>query len=108
MTPLGKYDVHTRSGDIEIAIPEKAKLEMNATTDRGEISNEFGGGFHNESSGRGSTLRGSNGDGARVVLNTNRGTITVRKSSGPEQSTVVPPVAPKAPAAPNTLKPLAQ
>ena len=108
LTPLGKYDVHTRSGDIEIAIPEKAKLEMNATTDRGEISNEFGGGFRNESSGRGSTLRGNNGDGPRVVLNTNRGTITVRKSSGPEQSSVAPPAPSKAPSAPNTLKPLAQ
>lgn len=116
--PLGKYEIRTRNGDIEFAVPEKAKLDLSATTDRGEITNDYGGGFHNEASGRGSTLKGTNGDGPRVVLVTNRGSITLRKSNGPEQTSVfkgvpseVPasPKAPKAPVAPTgSLKPVEQ
>jgi DUF4097 and DUF4098 domain-containing protein YvlB len=111
--PLGKYEVRTRSGEIEFAIPEKARLDLNATTDRGEITNDYGGNLHAENSGRGATLKGSIGDGPRIELNTGRGSITVRKSSGPETSTVLeelpaPPQPPRAPGGPQTLKPVEQ
>jgi len=109
--PLSKFDVHTRSGDIELSIPEKAKLELVASTDRGEITNDFGDHFRADNSGRGASLKGNIGDGPRLELGTNRGSITVRKSTGPEQTTVfeeVPPSPPPAPNAPRTLKPVEQ
>lgn len=104
--PLSKIDVRTRSGDIEFSIPDKARFDLNASTDRGEITNDFGGNFRVETQGHGSQLRGSIGDGPRVVLNTNRGQVTLRKSSGAEQTKVFPNVPsdtrePPAPRAPN-------
>jgi DUF4097 and DUF4098 domain-containing protein YvlB len=114
--PLGKYDVRTRSGDIEFAIPEKAQLDLSASTDRGEISNDFGSVFQGSQSGHGASLKGTLGSGPRVVLSTSRGTVNVRKSSGTEQtSTIRPalptPVRPPAtppPPAPQSLKPVEQ
>jgi DUF4097 and DUF4098 domain-containing protein YvlB len=117
---LARIEVHTRTGDIEFAVPEKAKLELTATTGRGEITNDYGGGFHVENSGHGSSLKGSLGEGPRVTLDTDRGAITIRKSNGTEQTAVFPnipsdlpraskqPKAPRAPVAPETLKPLEQ
>ncbi len=105
--PLGRFDVHTRSGDIEFAIPEKAKLELNASTDRGEITNDYGSSLSSDTSGHGASLKGNIGDGPKIVLLTNRGSITVRKSNGTEQSSAIsepphPANPPKAPA-PATL-----
>ena len=110
--PLGKYEVRTRSGEIEFAIPEKARLDLNATTDRGEITNDYGGSLQAENTGRGATLKGSIGDGPRIELNTGRGSITVRKSTGPETTVLeelpAPPPPPRAPGSPQTLKPVEQ
>ncbi len=110
VAPLGKFDVHTRSGDIEFSIPEKAKLELSASTERGEISNDFGGNaFSADNSGRGASLKGAvGGDGPKVVLYTNRGGITIRKSTGVEKAAepneprmpAIPKGPPKAPEAP--------
>ena len=108
---LAKMDVHTRSGDIDLAVPEKAKLELNASTDHGEVTNDLGDAFKLNSNDRGATLKGNNGTAAPIVtLNTNRGTITVRKASGTEAaqyhdstdhgSMPAPPKPPKVPAAP--------
>ncbi len=105
---VAKMDVHTRSGDIDLALPDQAKVQLAATTDRGEITNDFNPAFEGRSEGRGATLRGS-GDGPRVVLTTGRGSITVRKAS--ETVAAVPAVAPKPPAvprAPSSLKPVEQ
>jgi hypothetical protein len=118
--PLPKMDVRTGSGDIEFAVPEKAKFDLNATTNRGEITNDFGGNFHAENEGRGAQLRGNAGEGPRVALSTNRGAITLRKASTSERTGVFPdvptaepkpgkhPAAPKPPEAPPALKPLEQ
>jgi DUF4097 and DUF4098 domain-containing protein YvlB len=77
--PLAKMDVHTHSGHIELALPEGAKFDLNATTNQGEISNDFGGPLSMEPNrrGRGRSLHGSNG-GPQVTLTTDRGDIVVR------------------------------
>ena len=78
---MGRIMVHTRSGDIELAVPEAAHFAMNANTANGEIDNEFGGGLRENSEGRGAKLEGSVGSGPDVNLVTQHGTITVRKAS---------------------------
>jgi DUF4097 and DUF4098 domain-containing protein YvlB len=93
--PLAKMQVRTRAGDIELALPEGAKFDLNATSTRGEVSNGFGAPLHEESSKRGATLRGSNG-GPSVDLETERGHIKVRKAGAEDAA----PAAPRAPAAP--------
>jgi DUF4097 and DUF4098 domain-containing protein YvlB len=77
--PLGKMNIRTRSGNIEVALPESAHFALNASTDHGEIDNEYGDSLTQQIQGRGANLRGTVGNGPDVVLNTGRGSITVRK-----------------------------
>ena len=80
--PLGKIVVHTRSGNIELAVPQSASFALNASTDHGEIDNEFGDALKEREEGRGARLEGNIGNGPQVNLTTDRGSITVRKASG--------------------------
>lgn len=79
--PLGKMNIRTRSGNIEIALPQSATFALNANTDRGEIDNEFGDELKEQTEGHGAHLQGTIGNGPDLVLNTARGSITVRKAS---------------------------
>jgi DUF4097 and DUF4098 domain-containing protein YvlB len=80
--PLGKMVVHTKSGNIELALPHAANFALNANTDHGEIDNEFGEVLKGSTEGRGARLEGSVGDGPDLNLTTDRGSITVRKAAG--------------------------
>lgn len=80
--PLGKMVVHTRSGNIELALPQTASFALSATTDHGEIDNEFGEALKERTDGRGARLEGTVGNGPDVNLTTDRGSITVRKAAG--------------------------
>jgi DUF4097 and DUF4098 domain-containing protein YvlB len=99
-----KMDVHTRSGDIDLALPDKAKVQLTASTDRGEITNDYNTAFEAKSEGHGASLQGSTGEGPRLVLGTGRGSITVRKASTEQAS--APPAPPAPPVRP--LKPMEQ
>jgi DUF4097 and DUF4098 domain-containing protein YvlB len=79
--PLGKMNIRTRSGNIEVALPQSAGFALNANTDRGEIDNEFGEGLKQQMQGRGARLEGNVGTGPDVVLTTGRGSITIRKAT---------------------------
>ena len=78
-----KIEVHTRSGDVDLSLPEGAKVDLRATTDVGEAHNDFGSPLTVDESHRGATITGNNG-GPQIRLETGRGTLTVRKSSGDE------------------------
>jgi len=80
--PLGKISVHTRSGNIDLALPQAATFALTASTDHGEIDNEFGEALKQRTEGQGARLEGAVGSGPGVNLITDRGSITVRKSSG--------------------------
>lgn len=79
--PLGRIQVRTRSGNIELAMPQAATFAIDATTDHGEISNDFSGSLRERTEGRGAKLDGSIGAGPAVKLETDRGTINIRKTS---------------------------
>jgi DUF4097 and DUF4098 domain-containing protein YvlB len=85
--PLSKISVHSRSGNIELALPEKAGFALSASTDHGEIENEFGGGLSERAQGQGAKLDGAIGSGPDLSVTTDRGTITVRKSTADEDAT---------------------
>jgi len=113
--PLGKIDVHTRSGDIEMSIPAAAKFQMNGETIHGEVTNDFGAPLKSENERGGGTLKGAVGVGPEVTLSTNRGAVTVRKSTGEESpamgssSNKVFPNVPEAPKPPKPpMKPIEQ
>ena len=75
-----KMNVRTRRGDIELSLPAAAKVDLTATTEQGDMENDFGAPFTQAESRRGWTLRGSNG-GSAVSLETNRGDVRLRKSA---------------------------
>jgi hypothetical protein len=84
LLPLAKMDVRSRSGRIELALPQSAKFDLTATSTRGSVDNEFGEPLKLEPSGRrGATLRGSNG-GPAVNISTESGQVTVRSASASE------------------------
>ncbi|HEY6341980.1 MAG TPA: DUF4097 family beta strand repeat-containing protein [Bryobacteraceae bacterium] len=87
--PVAKLDAHTRTGNITLALPEDAKFDLTASTNRGQVANDFGGSIRVEESSRGGVMRSSLG-GPAVEIHTDRGKVAVRKA-GPDE----PPFAPR-------------
>lgn len=107
--PLSKMDVRTRNGNIELALPDGSAFELKAATQRGEVENDFGGGLHTESMGRGNAIRGSVGKGPVLSVDTDRGTVTVRKSNAQDadwETGESKPAAPPSPPKPRAPKPM--
>jgi hypothetical protein len=105
--PMPKMEINTRTGHIDVAVPEGAKFALKATANKGEITNDFGSPLHVNEEGRGATLTGSVGEGPALTLTTDRGSITVRKGSAIAVSPLTPqppepPVLPRKPK-PETL-----
>jgi DUF4097 and DUF4098 domain-containing protein YvlB len=88
---IPKIEVHTHSGDLELALAEGSKFDLKASTDRGEVHNDFGGPLRVDENERGATIVGGSG-GPQLRLETGRGAVTVRKANAEEQSdTPAPP-----------------
>jgi len=109
--PLAKMTVRTRSGNVDLAVPETAKFELKAATEHGDVQNEFGEQLKQASFGSsGAKLEGQVGDGPSLSLSTDRGTIIVRKATASDstdkgktsESWEKTPEAPKAPAKPGS------
>ena len=78
--PLPKITARSRSGRIDIVLPEKATFQLEATAEHGEANNDFGPALTKETDGRSATLKGKVGQGASILLVTERGAVTVRKT----------------------------
>lgn len=87
---FGKIEARTKNGNLDFVVPAGAKFELAATTDRGEIENDYGAPLKVGEEGRGSTLRGAVGAGPMVNLTTSRGSINVRKSAESGKAPVLP------------------
>jgi DUF4097 and DUF4098 domain-containing protein YvlB len=85
---LSRVVVRTRAGNIDLALPESANFDLNASTEHGDVENEFGAPLTVETAGRGARLIGAVGTGPNVTLNTDRGSITVRKSGAGDEKIV--------------------
>jgi DUF4097 and DUF4098 domain-containing protein YvlB len=79
--PLAKIEARSRTGKIQLVLPEKAGFQLHATTEHGEALNDFGPPIHQEREGRSASLKGSVGSGASITVSTERGTVTVRKAN---------------------------
>jgi DUF4097 and DUF4098 domain-containing protein YvlB len=73
-----RMTVQLKNGNIEVTLPEKAKFELNARTERGDAQNDFGESVKTEQEGRGTRLIAKAG-GPPINLTTNRGTIRIAK-----------------------------
>jgi len=78
--PLAKIEARSQSGQISLALPDKAAFQLVATTDHGDAVNDFGAPIQKETDGRSSSLKGMIGQGANIHLVTERGTVSVRKA----------------------------
>jgi DUF4097 and DUF4098 domain-containing protein YvlB len=102
-TPLAKIDARTRNGQVDIALPETAAFDLKAVTNHGEINNDFGGVLRTVPEDRdrpgrhGGSVVGSTGNGPSIVVQTDRGSLTVRKDSGKPPEPPKPPSPPAAP-----------
>lgn len=74
-----KMDVHTRKGNISLALSEKAAFDLKANTEQGEIENDYGLPISTTVSGRSATAQGSVGKGSPIVMVTDRGTVSIKK-----------------------------
>ncbi len=79
-TPIGKIDVHSKNGNIDLALPEHAEFALKATSSQGDATNDYGPGVTMESEGRSSSLKSTQPKGPSVVATTDRGSITIRKN----------------------------
>lgn len=80
---LAAIQVRTRTGDVELYLPEKAAFQLDARTARGSIENNFGAGLKQQSEGQGAALKGATGAGPLIRVETSRGRIVVAKDLGP-------------------------
>jgi DUF4097 and DUF4098 domain-containing protein YvlB len=78
--PVPRLDLRTRKGDIALTLPEKASFDLDGQTRQGDINNDLGDALKVEQEGRGGTIKGKVGSGPVVRLNTERGSLTVRKN----------------------------
>jgi hypothetical protein len=79
--PLSPIEAKLRSGDTVLVLPDAAGFSIKATTRSGEITNSLGPGFKIDSDGRRETLTGAAGGGPPIMLEAERGSISVRKGS---------------------------
>jgi len=100
---LSTITAKTSSGAVTMHMPDNAKYDLDAVTRRGDIDNLFGSPMERRELDRGGSIRGNNG-GPKVILETQRGTMTVTRG-GSMSSRMEGPEAPKAPKAPEAPKP---
>ncbi len=79
-TPLPKMDLRVRNGDINVGVPQGASFSIDGRTGQGDVTNDFGGGIVTDSQGRSGTLKGRSGTGPQLTLNTDRGSLTIKKN----------------------------
>jgi len=79
--PMPAIEAHSGAGRIELALPEKASFQLDATAEHGDATNDFGPQIQAQSEGRAATLKGKVDDGPLVHLTASRGSVEVRKST---------------------------
>jgi hypothetical protein len=97
---LPKMEVHTRSGDIDLGLPLGAKFDLRASTEHGEASNDYGDPLREDESNHRASVVGTTGPGPELRLETGRGSVTIRKASAEDTTTL-----PELPGAPSLPKP---
>lgn len=105
--PMPAIEARSGIGNIDLALPEKANFQLEATAERGDVVNDYGPPLEHAVEGRTATLKGSAGDGPLVRLTATHGSVDVRKEGTPpsvESAPDGPPRLPKLPKLPKNLK----
>lgn len=86
--PVADTSVRIEGGRVELALPEKARFNLNAVAERGEAYNDYGDAVRQENDGRRSSLRASGG-GPSIDVHVQRGDVTIR-SAGSNATAALP------------------
>jgi len=78
--PLARIDVKSRNGNVDLTLPENADFNLNASTRQGEATNDYGSAVRSEVEGRSASLHSVSARGPAININTERGTVSVKKS----------------------------
>ncbi len=79
--PLPRVDVHTRDGNVSLTLPGDAGFQLSGSAGRGEITSGFGSTLRIDSSGHSATVSGQNGQGPQINAVTDRGDISLKKTT---------------------------
>ncbi len=86
VTPLPKIVARTRDGNVELILPEGGKFALKGVSNRGEVNNDYGSPVReindNEGHRHGPNRLLSEGQGPEITVETERGSIRVRKDEG--------------------------
>ncbi|HZU25621.1 MAG TPA: DUF4097 family beta strand repeat-containing protein [Bryobacteraceae bacterium] len=105
-----RMDVRVHSGDVDLALLPAAKFDLKASTDHGEVHNEYGGPLTAQESEPGGRISGGAPGAPEIRVTTDRGTLTVRKATGEEAEVTFPDIPsrpekpPKAPQPPPQVR----
>ena len=106
----GNVQIDNRNGDITVSVPEKMGFKIDARTRGSEVQSDFSELQPKNDDNQGS-VSGTVGNGAsRIVLNSEHGTISIRRASSELPQPPEPPSPPKLPGRttpqpPHPLKP---
>jgi DUF4097 and DUF4098 domain-containing protein YvlB len=93
----GNIQIDNRNGDITVGIPDKMGFKVEARTRGSEVSSDFSELQPKNDDNQGS-LSGTVGNGAsHIVLNSEHGTISIRRASPLPPAPPAPPAPPKVP-----------
>lgn len=98
--PLSKIEARSKTGRIELVLPERATFDLEATAERGDAINDFGPALKKEAEGHGATLKGKVGNGPPIHLTADRGGVSIRKAGAAATKPPAPPIVPGMPAPP--------
>jgi DUF4097 and DUF4098 domain-containing protein YvlB len=92
----GNIQIENRKGDVQVTIPPNTAIKIEARSRGGEISSDFSELQINNGDNQASANGSIGNNGPKLVINSEHGTIEIRKGT----VAVAPPAAPAVPAAP--------
>jgi hypothetical protein len=106
--PVPQMDVEVRNGAVDLVLPPKAKFNLKAHVEKGEVDNEFGDPLRASDERRGGSITGGVADGPTITITSERGRISVRKGDGApptSQFSKESPLTPEPPDPPRVRRP---
>lgn len=96
----GNIQIDNRKGDVQVSIPPNTPMKVEARTRQGEIQSEFED-IRVDNRGKESSASGSIGsNGPKLVMNCEKGEISIRKGTVATAAPPAPPVPPAMPGKP--------
>jgi hypothetical protein len=84
--PMPSIEARSGAGRIDLILPANATFQLEATSERGDATNDFGPQIQREGDSRTATLKGKVGDGPLVRVTASRGSVEVRKEDASASS----------------------